>query len=156
MIKKNGFVLLLIILVIILLVLLFTTPNVPSAYQFPNQLGDIVSVELLYNQNESGEGTSENNIHLIKELDNIEIESFMSSIYSLETKRYSPPLYGWGCYIAKITYSNGDIEMLGSLHIEYIANNSTPTGTGAYYFTDDSFASVFSKYIDTEKFPRID
>lgn len=45
----------------------------------------------------------------------------MNDIYELETEKdhRHPPFWGWGEYIVKVTYKNGDIEILGSEVIEY-------------------------------------
>lgn len=136
-------------------IMLWMLPErVPSSYPFPNPLEDIVSVELLYNHNGSnGDRTDESNIQIIRELSKEEIPAFMKKVYALETKRYNPPLWGWGCYIARVTYCNGDVEMLGSLNIEYIAAGMEPTGTSAYFFTNNGFTNVFSDYIDTTEYP---
>ena len=131
-------------------------PNVPLSYVFQNPPEEIVAIELLYNESKSGEGTDPANIQLIRSLEKEEIPIFMESVYSLETERFTPPLYGWGCYIARVTYSNGDIEMLGSLNIEFIENGATPTGIGSYYFVGEEYTSIFTLYIDTSTYPRID
>lgn len=126
----------------------------PATYQFANPIEEITNVAILNNQNESGEGTDASNIYLIRELEEDEIVAFMNDIYQLQTNRRSGgPLWGYGSYIAKVTYANGDVEMLGTLNIEFIPNGTLPTGFGSYYFTDDSLWMVISEYIpnsDTE------
>lgn len=144
---------LLILIAIILLGILFHSA---TSYQFPNQSEKIISIELLYNHNKYGEGTDYQNIDLVRELQDNEISKFMDEVYSLETKKYHPPLWGWGSYIAKVTYANGNVEMLGSLNIEEIISGETPTGYGSYYFPDDSFVEVFAKYVDIADYPSCD
>lgn len=131
-----------------LLLFLAGCSHASSTYQFSNETADIVSIEMLHNQNPYGEGTDINNIHLIRELEEDEIVPFMTEIYALETDRYNPPLWGYGEYIAKVTYTNGDIEMLGSLNIVYIASGADSNGVSPYFFTGDGFTEVFSEYVD--------
>ena len=77
-----------------------------------------------------------------------EIESFMSEIYKLETRRCYPPMWGWGDYVAKVTYSNGDVEMLGSSNIEYVEHGTSATGDGPYSFWKyGAFDEVFLRYL---------
>ena len=136
------------ILLILFCIFIFSgCESEPSSYPFPNRSVSIEKVELIQNHNEFGEGTDESNMHLIKTLDDSEALSFMEEIYNLPTKRAgTPPPWGYGVYIAKVIYSNGDIEMLGSLNIEFIENGNAATGIGSYYFPDDSFIPVFEKY----------
>ena len=119
-----------------------------SSYQFVNGIENVSSIVILQNQNENGEGTDESKIYVVRELEENEIGAFMSEVYQLQTdRRAGGPLWGYGEYIAKITYTNGDVEMLGTLNIEFIPNGTQPTGFGAYYFVDNSLWSVISKYI---------
>lgn len=86
-------------------------------------------------------------MYLIRQLDDSEITAFMNEVYELPTKRDgTPPTWGYGPYIAKITYENGDVEMLGSYNIEFIPSGSTPTGIGDYIFPRGVFQDVFLKY----------
>lgn len=119
----------------------------PSEYVFLHSLEEIDKVELLSNGNPGGYGKDESRFILITQLQEEEIVQFMDEVYALKTSFcISPPPRGYGAYIAKITYSNGDIEMLGTAHIEYIEFGSEPTGVGAYYFTDGALEKLILKY----------
>ena len=61
----------------------------------------------------------------------------------LETRIAYPPPSGWGCYIAKISYCNGDVEILGSYNIEYISVGHSPTGIG---MTMRAFKNLICSY----------
>lgn len=125
--------------------------NMKSAtYEFTNSMEEIISIELLHNRNEGGVGTDEENIDLIYELNEEEFESFMDDIYDLETARCYPPFWGYGDYIAKVTYSNGDVEMLGSLHIEFIPSEGVDlAGYGDYFFKDaEAFIQILEEYCE--------
>lgn len=80
-----------IIICTLMLVLLCGCTQIPDEYSFQNHPDTIVSIELLYNQNEFGEGTNKENMVLIKELNEEEIDSFMSAVYALPTGRTGTP-----------------------------------------------------------------
>lgn len=103
---------------------------------------------MIHNQNPDGFGIDEDKFFLLKELDAEDIPLFMNDIYELQTEWSTPPGRGYGSYIARVTYANGDIEMLCSRHIEFIASGSEKTGVGSYYFVEDGFVSVFWEYTD--------
>lgn len=125
-----------------------------ETYMFPNTSELVESIELIYNQAENGEGADEQNFVIIKELDQAEITSFMEGVYKLETRRGgTPPLWGYGYYIARVTYSNGDVEMLGSINIEFIKAGEGRSGVGNYYFVGDTFLNLFSQYVSIEEYP---
>jgi len=142
-------------LVLAFIILSNLSNRIPKQYSFPNSIDDIVNIELLYNQNEGGEGINPSNICSIRILDQNEVQPFMKAIYRLETRIANPPPSGWGCYIAKISYCNGDVEILGSYNIEYIPVGHSPTGIGTYFFTGKAFEELFAKYIDVTEYPYI-
>lgn len=134
--------------VLVFLFLLILCPRVSRTYEFSNPLENIVSIELLINSNDVGKAEVDKLIFQ-KSLSTEEIESFMEEIYELETRRCYPPMWGWGEYIARVTYSNGDIEMLGSGNIEYIESGSFATGDGPYAFWGYGiYEEVFLRYLD--------
>lgn len=133
---------------LIFLILLCMCPRVPRTYIFSNPPEEIVSIELLINANEAGKAEIEKLVFQ-KSLSADEIESFMAEVYGLETRRCYPPMWGWGEYIAKVTYSSGDVEMLGSGNIEYVEDGSVATGDGSYAFWGYGiFEEVFLRYLD--------
>lgn len=140
---------------LVLLVLSFLSNRIPKHYIFQNPIDQIESIELLYNQNDGGEGINPSNIYSIRLLEKDEVQPFMEAIYNLETRIANPPPSGWGCYIVKISYFNGDIELLGSYNIEYIPEGHTETGIGSYFFTGKAFEELFEKYIDASEYPYI-
>lgn len=120
-------------LILFVLILVIACPRVSRTYEFPNSMEDIVSIDLLINTDDVGKADVDKLI-VQKSLSEEEISSFMSEIYMLETRRCYPPMWGWGEYIAKVTYDNGDIELLGSDNIEYVKKGSSATGDGPYAF----------------------
>lgn len=79
-----------------------------SEYRFPNDMESIVSVQIM--QCSDAEPWDPSGYWLLKELNANEIPEFMEKIYSLETERGgTPPRWGYGEYMVKITYANGDM-----------------------------------------------
>ena len=140
---------------LVFLVLSISSNRTPKHYIFPNPIDQIESIELLYNQNNGGEGINTSNICSIRMLDQNEVQPCMKAIYRLETRIAYPPPSGWGCYIAKISYCNGDVEILGNYNIEYISVGHSPTGISTYFFTGKTFEELFAKYIDVTEYPYI-
>ena len=140
------------ILYLLPLVLLLTGCAQRAAqHSFPNTSVPVERIELLLNENENGEGTDEANMVLLRELDAEEIFSFLEEVYALPTEKVgTPPPWGYGSCIAKITYENGDVQILGNLNIEFIEQGSSPTGVGSYCFPDDCFQTVFEKYVSLD------
>ena len=134
-----------IIIVVILWISMF--PQVSQIYVFRNSLQDIASIELFINTNETGQAEVDKLLSQ-KLLAKDEIERFMAEVYRLETRRCYPPMWGWGDYVAKVTYSNGDIELLGSSNIEYVEHGKSATGDGPYSFWKyGAFDEVFLRYL---------
>lgn len=118
-----------------------------STYSFAHPIENIASIDLLINNSVDAFSSDENAFVLIRSLDVGEIEAFMTAVYEIKTSYcVSPPLRGYGQYIAKVTYINGDVEMLGTRHIEYIQVGNEPTGVGAYYFAGDAIEQLILKY----------
>ena len=133
--------------VLLLFLCISLSLRVSRTYEFYNPVEEIIGIELIQNTNESG-AAEEDKLLVRKTLTKDEIESFMSEVYELETRRCYPPMWGWGDYIAKVTYSNGDIEMLGSSNIEYIKHGESATGNGPYSFWEyGAFEEVFLRYL---------
>lgn len=134
------------ICIFLIMLLLCGCKSVSKTYEFPYPLEDVESIELIINKNGSGEAYLSKLI-VIKTLSEEEIQSFMTEIYALKTVRSNPPGWGWGEYIAKVTYENGFIEMLGSYNISTAEKGEELLSGGWYHFLDD-FEGVFLRYAD--------
>ena len=120
-----------------------------ETYSFPNRNIQIISIELLHNRNTNGIGIDESNMVLVRTLSGNEIIEFMSACYELPTKRMgTPPCTGYGEYIAKIYYENGDIEIYSTYNIELIPKGNHAVGCGSHYFPVNCFNDVFAQYVD--------
>ena len=102
----------------------------------------------MINSNDVGKA-EEDKLVFQKSLSTDEIESFMDEIYKLEIRRSYPPMWGGGDYVARVTYDNGDVELLGSGNIEYVESGSLATGDGPYVFWGYGiFEEVFLRYLE--------
>lgn len=139
------------ILFLIILLALSGCRTDASVYEFRNQGEQIVSIELIQNLNQYGEGTDETFFHGLATLSGEECTDFMQQLCQLRIKSigYRNPLWGYGAYFARVTYVNGDIEIYGSENIEYIACGDDPTGFSLFHFEDEeAFLDVLSGYIN--------
>lgn len=123
----------------------------PDHYVYINSVEEIDYIELIENLNcegQPGRGKNEKYFHVLTVLESEMAESFMKDIYQLTSKeRIGGPLYGFGEYVARVVYKNGDIEMLGAWNIEYVPAGEEITGFSSYYFSYDDFVAIFEKYI---------
>lgn len=142
--------------VFIMLIVFFSgCSNKPPTYQFPNQSVTIKSIELLHNMNPDGQGTDENNMVLLRTLNEEECAEYMAAIYSLPTESCGPPPpWGYGEYVTRITYENGDIEMYGPYNIELIEVGEEVWGVGDYYFPGDGYERLFAEYVNIAELPE--
>ena len=119
-----------------------------ATYSFAHRIDEVESIEILLNKNTDAFSSDEEAFICIRSLEKSEIVLFLKSVYDLETSYcISPPLRGHGAYIARVTYANGDVEMLGTEHIEFIPSGAARTGVGAYYFTQyEEFEQLILSY----------
>lgn len=135
------------LLLIAVILIVLSSVCIPNEYRFPNELESIVSIQIMHRINpDSGDPTE---YSFVKEMDTNEIPTFMDAVYSLETKKGgTPPRWSYGEYMAKITYTNGDMEFLGTHCIEFVCSGDSPSGIGAYYFADeDAFRNLIQQFL---------
>ena len=120
----------------------------PRTYTFPNKGQPVASIELLYNPH-ANNGNIGGDMESICFLQQEDVDSFLQALYAIETRRcITPPPTGYGFYVARVVYENGDVEIFGSRHIEFIEKGNEPKWIGSYYFTPDAFMELFLEYAD--------
>ena len=136
------------VIIVLTFLLLCGCTTMPDEYQFKNANDSIISVELLYNPY-FNEGYHEDPFELICILDDISAKEFMDQVITFDTQKcITPPPGNYGFYVARVTYSDGDIELFGTRHIEYVASGDTPSAIGAYVFDGDEFEILIKEYIE--------
>lgn len=138
--KKRSWI----ILAVILLLVIYMFHKTPDEYPFPNAAEPVVSVELIHNQNPEGFGIDESNFEILCVLDEEASRSFLERIQELPTGRGSQPFWGYGPYLARVTYENGTVEIFGCSNLELIEKGDEPCGFGSYSFQHDAFMEVFA------------
>lgn len=119
---------------------------VSDEYTFPNKGQPIEEIELLYNPHAYNGNIGGPMDHILT-LEGENVDAFMEDLYNLETYRCNtPPPTGYGFHVVRVAYENGDVEMFGSWHIEFIANGETPKLIGSYAFNTDEFENLFAQY----------
>lgn len=121
-------------------------------YTFPNKNQAVEKVELLYNPyTDSNAGSRA--MEVICTLESEEVGAFLECLYGLDTSRCTTPLpRNYGAYVARVVYQNGDVEMFGSRHIEFIQKGDSPKAVGAYFFSGEAFEQLFFEYAETSDF----
>lgn len=129
------------------LALLIGCSHMPDSYPFAKQNDAIEIVELLYHPQPSNLFTTKDYL-LIYELPSDEIIQFMNSIQALDTEMCTtPPPRGYGEYVVRVMYNNGDMEIFGNYHIEFVASGEDEAGIGKYVFNPVSaFEELFKNY----------
>lgn len=139
-----------IVAITLCIITLFIGGCKPREYTFPNKNQPVNKIELLYNPF-SEKGTGSRTMELICTLEDESVDAFLEELYSLDTSRCTtPPPRNYGVYIARVVYQNGDVEMFGSRHIEFIEKGDTPKAIGEYYFSGDAFDKLFLEYAEKE------
>lgn len=127
--------------------------TLPEHYEFRNIDQEIKSVELFYNHWALNKEYNGPIFESIRALDETEIPLFMKEVRSLEThKQHSPPMTDYGEYVAIATYENGDVEVFGNWHIEYVEKDAEFKFLGIYAFDEDFFDELFFKYAGRRDF----
>ena len=138
------------ILVILLVIVVFWSWSeiaTPSTYRYPHSVADAVCVELLRNHNTDAFASDDRKFELLKVLEGEGMTTFLSAVRNLETSYcITPPPRGYGEYVARVTYANGDVEYYGTWHIEFVKSGEARTGVGSYSFRDNALESLILEY----------
>ena len=137
-------------IVLVLVVILCFCGCSAGIYELTNSPETITKIELYSNASEPGTYAHQENITFIRQLEELEIDSFVQEISGLEMIMTHPPARGYGSYIAVITYSNGDMDILSNHAIEYVPVGEQPGQVSGDTFPGDSFDVIFLKYAKTK------
>lgn len=83
---------------------------------------------------------------IIYTLEPDEIDEFLNELRSIKLRKNTSPKGEYGTLYVQITYSDGAVEILGSLSCFYFKEN-TKQHDGWYYLLEDELYSLFSKYV---------
>ena len=140
-------------IIVICSVLLMLLPDVFTGNTYPpclNQpLSNISSIELL--------DTHNNDFTVLYTLSESEIPSFCEQLMSLEFGRvHSTPSPVPGILAVRITYDDGNADIIGNLINEYYDSAGDSLPTKMYYLHDvNDFVMLFSQYVDESLLPKI-
>ncbi len=124
---------------------------IPSSYRYPHSVADAVRVELMRNRNTDVFSSDDSKFVLLTTLEGEQMTAFLCAVRDLETGYcISPPGRGYGDYVARVTYANGDVEYYGARNIEFVENGAERTGVGAYYFRDNALEPLILAYCGRE------
>lgn len=139
-------------IITLIIITLLLSGCMPDEYTFPNKNQPVEKIELLYNPH-ANKGNIGGPMETICTLEEDSIVAFLERLYQLETAMcITPPPTGYGFYVAQVVYQNGDVELYGSRHIEFIEKGNKPTRIGEYYFSGDGFEELFCEYAGITSF----
>lgn len=131
----------------VLILILTGCQRVPETYEYVNQNIPILKIELIYHPWVIDDEQERLAFEKIRDLEPEEVSSFMNAVYELPTRRARPtPPSNYGLYIARVFYENGDVEYLGSSHVELVEKGTESYAVGYYYFPGDAFTELFLEY----------
>ena len=114
-------------------------------YTFRQEFEQIVSIEILKKEYDSISPYTP--MHVVKTVEPTMHQELINDLLKLEGGRIGlEPGTGFGVYIIRITYKDGEIEMLGDYNNGYI----TPDGKlheDIYAFDSDQYYQVISNYL---------
>ena len=135
-----------VILLLVIISILCGCSPLPETYPFKDQNDSIESIELLYHPSPEGDFTLADYV-LVRELAFDEIDPFMDALHTIKTKKTTmSPVRDYGVYVVRVTYVDGEIEIFGNYHIEFVESGEYETGVGFYFFVGDKFKELFLEY----------
>ena len=127
--------------------------RLPNTYPFVNHDNSIERIELLYHPEPNNIFTTKDYL-LIRELDSDENASFMDALRNLKTdKCLTPPPRGYGEYVSRVVYTNGEVEIFGNYHIEFVKKGDEEAGIGSYLFSPfTAYEELFLSYAGGQEY----
>lgn len=80
-----------------------------------------------------------------------EFDEFLNELRSIKLRKNTSPKGEYGTLYVQITYSDGAVEILGSLSCFYFTED-TKQHDGWYYLLEDDLYSLFSKYVNLSRY----
>ena len=88
---------------------------------------------------------------IIYTLEPDEFDGFLNELCSINLRKNTSPKGEYGTLYVQITYSDGAVEILGSLSCFYFTED-TKQHDGWYYLLEDDLYSLFSKYVNLSRY----
>ena len=89
---------------------------------------------------------------IIYTLEPAEFDGFLNELHAIRLRKNTSPKGEYGTLYVQITYSDGAVEILGSLSCFYFTED-TKQHDGWYYLLEDELYSLFSKYVNLSSYP---
>ena len=135
-----------ILLVILIMIVLVFSLNRGETVTLHQSVEEVVQIDFLYKPSHQAE--------VVYTLTDEEFPGCIDTILELPIHKSWQPNDIGGTYIIQITYSNGDVEILGSLSVGYYSGG-TLDHDGWYYVSEDDLYELFSRYLDAEGLAKI-
>lgn len=130
---------------IVILVCVVSYQNKSQSYPFQQPLSQVKEIGFFLKE---GSDISEDAFTVLRVITGDEAERFLKEFSEMKCYRpFKGPDWGYGTYVIKIVYDNGDREIIGPWNNEYVPAGEEPSGFGSYHFDEDEFRELFEKYV---------
>lgn len=124
-----------------------------APYSFRQSVDQIEAIEILKKIDVSGDTNL--SVEIIKELDKEQHQGIVNDILSADGNYVAEGAgSGFGPYIIRITYKNGEIELIGEYNNGYAAPGGE-INQGIYWFNKEHFYAIISQYVEVEGVPGV-
>lgn len=89
---------------------------------------------------------------IIYTLEPAEFDGFLNELHAIRLRKNTSPKGEYGTLYVQITYSDGAVEILGSLSCFYFKED-TKQHDGWYYLLEDDLYTLFAQYINLSSYP---
>ena len=121
-------------------------PNEP--YEFRQTFDQIVSIEILKKEYDST--STDTPMNILKTIDSSMYKDVIDALSETPGGRSGmPPGTGFGLYIIRITYQDGEQEMIGNYNTGYILPNGE-VHQDIYFFETEAYYSLISHILGEE------
>ena len=122
-----------------------------GSFPLRQSVENMSKIELLMDFTPVGEGTE---FTVLQEISKENHETFINELLGLECRKvFGDMPTDFGVIAIRITYVDGNIEMIGHGNNAYFTEDRNYYG--AYYFQYEDFKELFSHYVDESLLPEV-
>ncbi len=115
-------------------------------YSYRQSADQIIAIEILKNP----EVRTDAPMHVLKTLDPSEFQMVLDGLDSIQAHyKNGDPFYGFGMYVIRITYQNGEIDIIGNYNTGYITVDGQ-LHQERFYFKREPYYDLISEILGEE------
>ena len=117
-------------------------------YSYRQSADQIVAIEILRKEYDSVR--TDTPMHVLKEFESSEFQTVLDGLGNVPvTRRLNPPGTGFGLYIIRITYQNGEADLIGNYNTGYITTDGQ-LYQESYFFHTEPYYDLISALLGEE------